>query len=160
MEGNMNRYQAIEDEIPSLRRYALKLTRDRSAIDDLVQECLVRALGAVHRWQEGTNLRAWLFTIMHNLYVSGVRRSVRDSGAVELSEVEPLLAHAPAQDKGLELRDVRRVMATLTRGQRDAVCLIGLEGWTYERVAAASGISVGTIRSRVHRGRKRLKMAA
>jgi len=156
----MKHNRAIEAEIPYLRRYALKLTRDRGATDDLVQECLVRALGAVHRWQEGTNLRAWLFTIMHNLYVSGIRRAVRDSAAVELSEVEPLLAHAPAQDKGLELRDVSRVMATLTEGQREAVCLIGLEGWSYERVAAASGISVGTIRSRLHRGRKRLKMAA
>jgi RNA polymerase sigma-70 factor, ECF subfamily len=156
----MNLNAPIEAEIPSLRRYALKLTRDRGTADELVQECLVRALGAQHRWQEGTNLRAWLFTIMHNHHVSGLRRSVRDNALRPLDDVEPFLAQAPAQEHGLQMRDVSRAMAALTKGQRDAVCLIGLNGWSYERVARYSGVSVGTVRSRVHRGRKRLRMAS
>jgi len=156
----MNRDVSIEAEIPALRRYALKLARDRGAADELVQECLVRALGALHRWQEGTNLRAWLFTIMHNYYVSGLRRSLRDGALRPLEDVEPVLAQAPVQERGLELRDVGRAMTTLTKGQRDAVCLIGLDGWSYERVARHSGVSVGTVRSRVHRGRKALRLAS
>jgi RNA polymerase sigma-70 factor, ECF subfamily len=156
----MNLNAAIEAEIPCLRRYALKLTRDRAAADELLQECLVRALAAQHRWQEGTNLRAWLFTIMHNFHVTGIRRSVRDGALVALEDVETKLAQAAVQDHGLEMRDVSRAMRTLTKDQRDAVCLITIEGWSYERVASYSGVPVGTIRSRLSRGRKRLRAAA
>jgi RNA polymerase sigma-70 factor, ECF subfamily len=155
---DMNR--AVEAEIPCLRRYAHKLMRDHAAAEELLQECLVRGLSKQHLWREGTNLRAWLCTILHNQYVNEIRRTVREGTVVELSEVDEQLAHPPAQEKVLELRDVRRALATLTEGQRDAVIRIGLDGWSYERVAKASGLPVGTIRSRLSRGRDRLKFAA
>jgi hypothetical protein len=78
-------YRNIEAEIPRLRRYARALARDVAAADDLVQDCLARALGKLHLWQEGTDLRAWLFTILHNQYVNQVRRAVREGAAVGLS---------------------------------------------------------------------------
>ena len=100
-------YQDIAAEIPRLRRYARALVRDVSAADDLVQECLTRALGKLHLWQEGSNLRAWLCTIMHNQYVNEIRRMVREGTIVELSEVDEQLAHPPPQDKVLELERIR-----------------------------------------------------
>src|SRR6266851_5101507 len=96
----------IEEEIPRLRRYARALTRDINAADDLVQDCLTRALSKVHLWQKGTDLRAWLFTILHNQYVNHVRRAVREGSAVGLSDSEPMLTSAPNQGKRLELRDL------------------------------------------------------
>ena len=106
-------YQSIEAEIPRLRRYARALARDVAAADDLVQDCLARALGKLHLWQDGTDLRAWLFTILHNQYVNQVRRSVREGAAVGLSETEPLLTRAPHQGKRLELRDLERAIRKL-----------------------------------------------
>jgi RNA polymerase sigma-70 factor (ECF subfamily) len=152
--------QAVETEIPCLQRYALKLTRDGRAAEDLVQECLVRALGKQHLWREDSNLRAWLCTILHNLYVNDIRRAVRTGTVVELGEVEEQLVDPPAQEKVLALRDINRALAGLTDGQRDAVILIGLDGWSYERVAKAAGLPIGTICSRLRRGRDRLKLAA
>ena len=99
-------YRSIEAEIPRLRRYARALARDVATADDLVQDCLARALGKLHLWQEGTDLRAWLFTILHNQYVNQVRRAVREGAAVGLSETEPMLTRAPHQGKSLELRDL------------------------------------------------------
>jgi RNA polymerase sigma-70 factor (ECF subfamily) len=150
----------VEAEIPCLRRYALKLTRNRTAAEDLLQDCLVSGFCKRHLWREGTDLRAWLCTILHNLHVNEIRRSVRQGTVVGLSEIDERLAGTPAQEKGLELRDVSRAMTALSEGQRKAVLLIGLEGWTYERVAQASGVPIGTVRSRLSRGRDRLKMAA
>lgn len=155
---DMNR--AVEAEIPCLRRYAHKLMRDHAAAEELVQECIVRGLSKQHLWREGTNLRAWLCTILHNQYVNEIRRTVKEGTVVELSEVDNQLAHPPAQDKVLEWRDVRRALGKLSDGQREAVILIGLDGWSYERVAEAAGVPVGTVRSRLSRGRDRLKLAA
>lgn len=154
----MNR--AIEDEIPILRRYAHKLMRDHASAEELVQECVVRSLSKQHLWREGTNLRAWLCTIMHNQYVNEIRRKVREGTTVELGEADEELAQPPPQEKVLEWRDVRRAFAKLAEGQREAVILIGLDGWTYGRVAKAAEIPVGTVRSRLSRGRERLRMAA
>jgi RNA polymerase sigma-70 factor (ECF subfamily) len=105
----------IEAEIPRLRRYARALTRDASAADDLVQEALTRGLLKQHLWVEGTNLRAWLFTIMHNQYVNSVRRAVREGAAVEISETEPSLSCAPSQLKSLELRDLDLALGKLSQ---------------------------------------------
>jgi RNA polymerase sigma-70 factor (ECF subfamily) len=105
-------HRDIEAEIPRLRRYARALTRDFVAADDLVQDCLTRALGKLHLWQRGTDLRAWLFTILHNQYVNHLRRTAREGTAVGLSEREPLLARAPQQGRRLELRDLDRAHQT------------------------------------------------
>jgi RNA polymerase sigma-70 factor (ECF subfamily) len=150
-------YSRIEAEIPRLRRYARALTRDVGAADDLVQDCLVRGLDKLHLWQEGTDLRAWLFTILHNQYVNRVRRAVREGIAVGLSESEPLLTRAPHQGKRLELRDLERAIAKLPEEQRAVVLLVGLEGMRYEDVAAVLDVPVGTVRSRLSRGREALR---
>ena len=147
----------IEAEIPRLRRYARALTHDIITADDLVQDCLTRALGKLHLWQEGTDLRAWLFTILHNQYVNHIRRAVREGTKVGLSESEPLLRRAPPQTKRLELRDLERAIAKLPEEQRAVILLVGLEGMHYEEVAAVLDVPVGTIRSRLSRGREALR---
>ena len=150
-------YREIEAEIPRLRRYARALTRDSAAADDLVQDCLTRALGKLHLWQQGTDLRAWLFTILHNQYVNYVRRAVREGAAVGLSETEPLLTRPAHQSRRLELRDLERAIAKLPDEQRSVILLVGLEGMRYEEVAAILDVPVGTVRSRLSRGREALR---
>jgi RNA polymerase sigma-70 factor (ECF subfamily) len=150
-------YREIEAEIPRLRRYARALARDVMTADDLVQECLTRALDKSRLWEQGTDLRAWLFTILHNQYVNHVRRSLREGVAVRLSEREPLLTRVPQQGEWLELRDVERAIAKLPEAQRSVILLVGLEGMRYEEVAAILDVPVGTIRSRLSRGRDALR---
>jgi len=150
-------HRDIEAEIPRLRRYARALTRDVVAADDLVQDCLTRALGKLHLWQDGTDLRAWLFTILHNQYVNYIRRAVREGSAVGLNESEPLLSRAPQQGKRLEMRDLERAIAKLPEEQRIVILLVGLEGMRYEEVAVVLDVPVGTIRSRLSRGREALR---
>src|ERR1700674_275422 len=150
-------YQSIEAEIPRLRRYARALARDVAAADDLVQDCLARALGKLHLWQDGTDLRAWLFTILHNQYVNHVRRAIREGAPVGLSETEPMLTQAPHQGKRLELRDLERAIARLPEEQRAVILLVGLEGMRYEEVADILDVPIGTVRSRLSRGRETLR---
>ena len=147
----------IATHIPRLRRYARALTRDAVAADDLVQDCLARAIAKADLWQPGTDLRAWLFTILHNQYVNNVRRAVREGNAVALSETEPLLTSLPTQGKRLELRDLDRALARLPDEQRSVLLLVGLEGMRYEEVASVLDVPVGTIRSRLSRGREMLR---
>jgi RNA polymerase sigma-70 factor (ECF subfamily) len=147
----------IEAEIPRLRRYARALTRDAATADDLVQDCLVRGLAKQHLWKEGTDLRAWLFTILHNQYVNQVRRAVREGAAVAISETEPSLTRGPDQGRRLELRDLDRGLARLPEEQRQVILLVGLEGMRYEAVAEIIGVPVGTVRSRLSRGREALR---
>ena len=150
-------YARIETEIPRLRRYARALTRDGVAAEDLVQDCLTRALGKLHLWQQGTDLRAWLFTILHNQYVNFVRRAARECVAVGLSETEPLLACSADQAKRLELRDLERAIAHLPEEQRATLLLVGLEGLRYDEAARELDVPVGTVRSRLSRGRENLR---
>ena len=150
-------YRAIEAQIPSLRRYALALTRNAVSADDLVQDCLVRAIAKQHLWGEGTNLRAWLFTILHNQYVNSVRRSVREGPTVEMGENEVRLGRPADQEKRLELRDLDCALAKLPTGQRTVILLIGLEAMSYQQVADIMGVPAGTVRSRLSRGREALR---
>ncbi|TMJ56271.1 MAG: sigma-70 family RNA polymerase sigma factor [Alphaproteobacteria bacterium] len=152
-----NPYQEIEAEIPRLRRFARALTHDVTAADDLVQDCLTRALGKLHLWEEGTDLRAWLFTILHNQHVNHIRRKVREGAAVALNEREPLLSHAAQQGRRLELRDLERAIGKLPNAQRSVILLVGLEGMRYEEVAVVLKVPVGTIRSRLSRARESLR---
>jgi RNA polymerase sigma-70 factor (ECF subfamily) len=147
----------VEAQIPRLRRYARALASHGVNADDLVQDCLVRALSKQHLWQNGTNLQAWLFTILHNQYVNTVRRSIREGTAIELSGDEPSLRRAAAQGMRLELRDLDRVLALLPDEQRTVILLIGLEGMAYKDAAKIVNIPVGTLRSRVSRGRQALR---
>jgi RNA polymerase sigma-70 factor (ECF subfamily) len=149
--------QGIATEIPRLRRYARALTRDSSRADDLVQSCLTRAIGNAHLWQAGTDLRAWLFTILHNQHVNDIRRSVREGVSVAMDEVAPVLSIAPNAGAALELRDLERAIATLPEEQRQVILLVGLEGMRYEEVATILGVPIGTVRSRLSRGRETLR---
>lgn len=147
----------LEAEIPRLRRYARALTRDVSRADDLVQSCLARALAKQHLWQAGTDLRAWLFTILHNQHVNDVRRSVREGVSVAVEEMAPVLTVQPRAHAALLLRDLEAALARLPQEQRQVILLVGLEGMRYEEVAMVLGIPVGTVRSRLSRGRDQLR---
>lgn len=146
----------LEGESSRLRRYACALTRDVVHADDLVQNCLARALTKQHLWQPGTDLRAWLFTILHNQHCDEVRRSVREGSSVELDQAPPVSVRPNAMAV-LELRDLERAINRLPEDRRKVVLLIGLEGMRYERVAAILNVPVGTVRSRIARAREELR---
>ena len=151
-------YSQIEALIPRLRRYARAMVRDPAAADDLVQDCLVRALGKIHLWERGTDLRAWLFTILHNQHISLARQAARQRDIIELQKYKPGSAPSPSQMVTLELRDLKRAIARLPEEQRSVILLVGLEGMRYEEVASVVNLPVGTVRSRVSRGRETLRM--
>jgi len=144
----------LEVEIPRLRRYARALTRDITQADDLVQTCLTRAIAKQHLWQPGTDLRAWLFTILHNQHVNDVRRLARE---VALSEMDRLPMAQPKAFVVLELRDLEAAIAKLPHEQRRVILLVGLEGLSYDEVAAVLGVPIGTVRSRLSRARDQLR---
>ncbi len=150
-------HRDIESVLPNLRRFARSLTHDAVDADDLVQQCLARALGKVQLWKAGTDLRAWLFRILHNEYVSQIRRAARHGTAVDWSEYESTLTCAPGQIEQLEIRDLVRALTSLPEEQRTAVLMIGLAKGDYYEVASACKVPVGTIRSRLSRGRKNLR---
>jgi RNA polymerase sigma-70 factor (ECF subfamily) len=151
-------HQDIETLIPRLKRYARQLTRDPIEADDLVQDCLARALGKIHLWDPGTDLRAWLFTILHNQHIGLARRDMRQRAHWQRLSSDSSCALGPTQGIQLELRDVERALAKLPEEQRSVILLIGLEGMGYEEAAAAVNLPVGTVRSRVSRGREALRM--
>src|SRR6202040_3077208 len=107
----------LEAEIPRLRRYARALTRDASRADDLVQSCLTRAVAKQHLWQPGTDLRAWLFTILHNQNVNDVRRSAREGVRVAVEDVAPVLTIQSNAIATLEFRDLERAIGQLPQEQ-------------------------------------------
>ncbi|HEX3860992.1 MAG TPA: sigma-70 family RNA polymerase sigma factor [Stellaceae bacterium] len=147
----------LEVEIPRLRRYARALTRDVTRADDLVQSCLTRAIAKQHLWEPGTDLRAWLFTILHNQHVNDVRRSVREGINVAIEDAAPVLTVQPNAMAALQLRDLEAAIAKLSEEQRQVILLVGLEGMRYEEVAEILHVPVGTVRSRLSRGREQLR---
>ncbi len=150
--------QLLETEIPKLRRYARALTRNASDADDLVQSCLTRAIEKQHLWQPGTDLRAWLFTILHNQYVNEVRRSAREGISMDVEEMAGVLTTRPNVMGTLQLRDLERAIAQLSQEQRETILLNGLEGMSYEQIANVLDIPIGTVRSRLSRGRASLRL--
>jgi len=119
----------LEEQIPRLRRYARALTRNAPVADDLIQHCLMRAVAKRHLWQPGTDLRAWLFTILHNQHVNYVRRSSKEGVSVEVDQVAPFLPVEANAMPSLELRDLRAALAKLPIEQREAIVLVGLRAW-------------------------------
>jgi len=154
VDGSFHR--EIEALLPRLTRYARALTRDVVAADELVQDCLGHAVGKIHLWEKGTDLRAWLFTILHNRHISLVRREARERANLELQERRPRPTLAPDQVTHMELRDLQRAFAKLPEEQRSAILLVGLEGMRYDEAASVVNVPVGTVRSRVARGRENL----
>lgn len=149
--------QLIAEQIPRLRRYARALLTDPVRADDLVQETLLRALSRSHLWQPGTDIRAWMFTILHNLNVNQQRQRNARGDHLELDDDHVQLAVAPTQERGLELRDLARGLQHLPDPQRQVILLVGLEGMNYKQVAAVLDIPIGTVMSRLHRGREALR---
>jgi RNA polymerase sigma-70 factor (ECF subfamily) len=146
----------LEMQIPRMRRYALSLTRDRTRADDLVQNCLVRALWKSHLWQPGTNLRAWLFTLIHNQHVNDIRNAIREGTKIPIESLIAPLTTPATQTTTLDFRDLRRALRCLPPSQAQALLLIG-DGMGYDEVASTLKIPVGTVRSRVSRGRVLLR---
>jgi RNA polymerase sigma-70 factor (ECF subfamily) len=152
----MSNLSELEANIPALRRYAWALVRNWSDADDLVQDCLVRALGRSDVQISPGNMRPWLFTIMHNLYVSRWRRmKVRSEVMVEDADAD--LAVPASQPAHAEMRDALRGLAMLPEEQRQVLLLTTVERLEYSEVADILGIPVGTVMSRLSRARDRLR---
>jgi RNA polymerase sigma-70 factor (ECF subfamily) len=148
----------MEACIPSLRRYARALLRNRDEVDDLVHDCLVRALDQLHTRREDGDLRAWLFTIMHNLFISRVRRNKRRGQLVSLDETGDDRFGTPAtQDGHMQGRDLLRALDALSEEQRSVLLLVTVEDLSYAEVARVLNIPIGTVMSRLSRARERLR---
>jgi RNA polymerase sigma-70 factor (ECF subfamily) len=145
-------------QIPSLRAYARLLVGERIRADDLVQDCLERAWSRAHLFRADGDMRVWLFTMLHNLYVSAIRQQQRHPTLVPLAEHDETLAAPPREDFSMELADLDRALVELPADQRAAVLLVGVEDMSYEEAAAVLAIPVGTLMSRLHRGRKQLRL--
>ncbi len=141
--------------IPRLRRYARALTGDASAADDLVQDALERALLKQDLWRKGSDLRAWLFTLMHNLFINQLR-SAAVSRTVALDGALEDLPQPQAGDR-LEIRDLDAALQLLPAEQRTVLLLVGLEQMSYEEAARVLEVPIGTVMSRLSRGRERLR---
>lgn len=148
-------HEQLKAILPRLRIYALSLTRDRDAADDLVHDTVIKALTGRHSFQPGTNLAAWLFRIQRNEFISGLRRQ-RPSVPVDTAIAESL-SHPAHQDSGLVMREFVSAFAKLAPTQREALLLAVLEGLPYEVIAAHTGVSVGTVKSRISRARDTLE---
>jgi RNA polymerase sigma-70 factor (ECF subfamily) len=150
----------IEPLIPSLRRYASALLRDRTAADDLVQDCLERAITYWDRRRPDGNVRAWLFTILHNLAVTRAHQNARRGQQVSIEDVdEGVFARPAAQEDGLRQQDLLRALDQLPAEQRSVLLLISVEGFSYAEVAQALDIPIGTVMSRLMRAREKLLKA-
>jgi len=150
----MNEGERLVELIPRLRRYARALVGDRASADDLVQDTLERAWAKLHLYRRGTDLRAWLFTVMHNVHVN----KVRATRATETLEDEmPELAQRAPQGDALMVRDLDRAIGRLPDEQRSVLLLVTLEDMSYDEVAHTLGIPIGTVMSRLSRARDKLR---
>jgi RNA polymerase sigma factor (sigma-70 family) len=142
--------------IPHLRAFGRSLSGSRDLADDLVQETLLKAWAARKRFQAGTNMRAWTFIILRNLFLSQMRRA-RFKGEWDELTASKILAAPASQDRHIELSDMQRALMHLPQPQREALILVGAGGFAYEEAAEICGCAVGTIKSRVARGRVALE---
>lgn len=147
--------ESIAELIPRLHRYARTLTGSRTRAEDLVQDTLERSWERRHLWQPGTDLRAWLFTIMHNLHVNQVRR--REPLTVEDDRLDAPVP--PRQEEALALRDLQRAIEQLPCEYREVLLLVGVEQLRYEEAARVLNLPIGTVMSRLARARERLRVA-
>ncbi|MGD9916546.1 MAG: RNA polymerase sigma factor [Paenirhodobacter sp.] len=145
----------IPDHLPALRAFAISLTRNSAAADDLVQDTIVKAWTHIDKFQPGTNLRAWLFTILRNSFYSERRKHKR-----ELPDPDGIhaatLCERPAHDGRLAMNDFLRAFDQLSPEHREVLILVGASGFAYEEAAEMMGVAVGTVKSRANRARARL----
>lgn len=146
----------LAEVIPHLRAFGRSLSGNRDTADDLVQETLLKAWAARERFQAGTNMRAWTFIILRNLFLSQMRRA-RFKGEWDDLKADKLLAAPASQDQHVELGDMQRALMELPEPQREALILVGAGGFAYDEAAEICGCAVGTIKSRVARGRAALE---
>ncbi|HYC47588.1 MAG TPA: RNA polymerase sigma factor [Burkholderiales bacterium] len=157
MNAQLREFTARVDElIPRLRRYARALTGGRDAADDLVQDTLERAWTKLHLWRSGSDLRAWLFTIMHNVHVNQLR-SRAGAAMLPLDDDVPDAPVRATQSDLLEVRDVQTAVNRLPVEQREVLLLVALEHMSYQETATTLGIPIGTVMSRLARARERLR---
>jgi len=146
----------LGSEIPMLKRYAHSLSHDFAQADDLVQECLTRAITKIDTWQPGTNLQAWLIVILRNIFYNDRRRDKRERLSLSaLTLATPPQVSAP-QDSRMVLRAAEEAFSALPRDQRETLRLVTIEGMTYEQTADLLGVNIGTVKSRLSRARARL----
>jgi RNA polymerase sigma-70 factor (ECF subfamily) len=150
----MSDADSIVELIPRLRRYARALAGERMAADDLVQDTLERAWSKLHLYRRGTDLRAWLFTVMHNVYVNPVRAA---RPTVPLDEEMPETFQPARESDGLMLRDLDVSIRKLPPDQREVLLLVALEDMSYDETASTLGIPIGTVMSRLARAREKLR---
>ena len=150
----MSDADSIVGLIPRLRRYARALVGEKSAADDLVQDTLERAWAKLHLYRRGTDLRAWMFTVMHNVYVNQLRAA---RPGVQLEDDMPELMRPARESEALELRDLDRAVRRLPPEQREVLLLVVLEDMSYEEAARTLGIPIGTVMSRLARAREKLR---
>lgn len=152
-----SRRQALLAELPRLRRYARMLVGNTAQADDLLQDCLVRAVANLERWREGTNMRAWLFTIMRNVMFNDLRRAKRSPFMDIGADVMDTMPIAADQESRLRVQDVDKAFARLGPDQREVFLLIAVEGLDYEEAAQVLDVPVGTVKSRLSRARSDLR---
>ena len=145
--------EELVEHLPAMRAFALSLTRNGSTADDIVQDTIVKAWTRIDQFEVGTNMRAWLFTILRNTFYSMRRKTSREVADVD-GVFTARLAQKPAHDGRLQLMDFAKAFATLPDEQREALILVGAEGFSYQEAADTCGVKVGTIKSRVNRGRR------
>jgi RNA polymerase sigma factor (sigma-70 family) len=148
--------EQLASVIPHLRAFGRSLSGNRDTADDLVQETLMKAWAARKRFQAGTNMRAWTFIILRNLFLSQMRRA-RFKGEWDEVTAAKILSAPASQDRHIELGDMQRALMHLPQPQREALILVGAGGFAYEEAAQICGCAVGTIKSRVARGRVALE---
>ena len=154
-EAQPSMREALVEAIPRLRAFAIALCHDGHQADDLVQETLVKAWNAREKFDQGTNLKAWLFTILRNTFFSEHRKRRYQLGYRDSLDASSQWRH-PEQDGHLDMQDFLTALAQLPPDQREALLLVGAEGFSYEEAGAISACAVGTIKSRVNRARRRL----
>lgn len=151
-------HRLIEAEIPRLRRFARALVRDPDHADDLVQSCLERAISGLDTWRTGTNMRAWLFTILRNVLINEYRRArrspVQATGAD--GDAAGMAVHG-GQEARIKLGELQHALDSLPIEHREVILLVAVEGLRYEEAAAVLGVPLGTVRSRLSRGRRMLQ---
>jgi RNA polymerase sigma-70 factor (ECF subfamily) len=147
----------IVEHVGALRRYARALVGNHADADDLVQECLARVLAQMRAWREVRDLRAYLFTTLHNVFIDNGRRRKSAGNEVPIEDTAGRLVMPATQTLRLEVRDLMDALGQLPREQREVVLLVGLEGMSYLEAARVLGVPIGTVMSRLSRGREALR---
>lgn len=144
-------------EIPRLRRYALTLADNPAAADDLVQDCLERAIRKRHLWKRHGSMRSWLYRILYNIFLNQSAHRRRARSHIPLDEMPATPSEPARQEDRIACQEITAAMQTLPAEQRAAIALTAVEGLSYDEAAGVLGIPVGTLRSRLSRGREQLR---